>query len=96
MLCFCFMYHLDLPEITYKGCFEDSPSQRTMPDLYKNFRGEIDWHNVRSTAAKCARGAAEKGYTYYGVQFYGECYGAPGSPDFEKYGEASPKSCPNG
>ena len=76
----------------------DLPSARTMPDLYTTLRkkGGMDWNNLRTNAVKCAVKAQEKGYTYYGVQFYGECYGASGNPPYDKYGEATPAACPYG
>lgn len=34
---------------------------------------------------QCAEKANEKGYEYFGVQNYGECYG--GGMDYDKHGE---------
>ncbi|EDO34921.1 predicted protein [Nematostella vectensis] len=41
----------------------------------------IDWANwqdyINSLACRCARAAYKKGYTYFGLQFYGECWSGP-------------------
>lgn len=43
------------------GCFVDRPS-RALPELVKNFRGQIDWYRLGDTVAKCANEVQNKGY----------------------------------
>ena len=56
------------------GCFWDY-FDRALPDHYANFRDQIIWKNMNLTVNQCARVAQDKGYEYFAVQFYGECYG---------------------
>lgn len=42
------------------------------------------------TVYKCARVAHDKDYEYFGVQFYGVCYGGKdGEKSFAKYGKST-------
>ena len=50
---------------------------RPLPQLIKNFRGGLDWHNLNKTIDACAEQAKKKGYLYFGLQFYGECWSGP-------------------
>ncbi|XP_078359057.1 uromodulin-like isoform X2 [Oculina patagonica] len=60
------------------GCFKDSlKKSRPLPELIKNFRGGLDWNNLNKTVAACAEEAKKKGYLYFGLQFYGECWSGP-------------------
>lgn len=75
------------------GCFVDRPS-RALPELVKNFRGQIDWYRLGDTVAKCANEVQNKGYKVLGVQYYGECWsGSNDVAQYDKYGNASPESC---
>ena len=40
---------------------------------------------------QCAEKAYEKGYEYFGVQHYGECYG--NGTDYSKYGKLTEEAC---
>lgn len=61
------------------GCFTDSMKEpRPLPEMIKNFRGgRIDWKNLNNTIKACAKEALKKGYQYFGLQFYGECWSGP-------------------
>ncbi|CAH3138304.1 unnamed protein product [Pocillopora meandrina] len=57
------------------GCFVDSGAiPRPIPKLVANFRGNIDWHNLNKTVLDCARRVNSKGFRFFGIQFYGECW----------------------
>ncbi|XP_058967104.1 uncharacterized protein [Pocillopora verrucosa] len=72
------------------GCFNDkrNPSSRAMNELLfqdrykgKGFSGQrIDWESYDSylpdLVCRCATAAANKGYSFFGIQFYGECWSA--------------------
>lgn len=62
------------------GCFKDrikKSTPRPLPDLIKNFRGNIDWYNHNKTIDACAEEAKKNGYLYFAIQFYGECWSGP-------------------
>lgn len=64
-----------IPEFRPIGCFVDSgATPRPIPKLVANFRGNIDWHNLNKTVLECARRVNSKGFRYFGIQFYGECW----------------------
>ena len=64
-----------IPEFKPVGCFRDRGKRpRPLPRLIASFRGHIDWLNLNNTIAECARKASEKGFGYFGLQFYGECW----------------------
>lgn len=70
------------------GCFNDkrNPSSRAMGELLfqdryegKGFSGQrINWGSWDSylpdLVCRCATAAANKGYSFFGIQFYGECW----------------------
>ncbi|KAM7448396.1 hypothetical protein ABFA07_003559 [Porites harrisoni] len=70
------------------GCYKDMHrSQRPLPfflmndrDVYhQHFSGKlVDWRNwdvyVPDLACRCAKKAKAKGWTFFGLQFYGECW----------------------
>ena len=60
------------------GCFSDQKNDRSLKNLYSYLRHDIDWSNLRSMVEWCAEGAVAKGYRFFGVQFYGECWGEAG------------------
>lgn len=77
------------------GCFRDLHRKlaRPLPEYIANdrdptvktgFSGKrIDWRNwdmfVPDFACRCAMKAKEKNYTFFGMQFYGECWSGPDS-----------------
>jgi len=77
------------PGVKYEGvgCFKDR-EPRSLPELIGNFRPSIDWHDLKSSVIdRCAKTAKAKGYKYFGIQFYGECWSGPHAEDtYRKYG----------
>ncbi|XP_044178441.1 uncharacterized protein LOC114976229 isoform X2 [Acropora millepora] len=84
-----------------QGCFNDKtkPSQRTMSELLfqdrhkgKTFSGQkIDWNNWKTylpeLICRCAKAAGKKGYEFFGIQHYGECWSsADAASRFHIYG----------
>lgn len=62
------------------GCFKDrikKSKPRLLPNLIKNFRGNIDWYNHNKTIDACAEEARKNGTLYFAIQFYGECWTGP-------------------
>ncbi|KAK3737481.1 hypothetical protein QZH41_008364, partial [Actinostola sp. cb2023] len=60
------------------GCFADhGVYPRPLPLLYLNIRSEIDWNDMTKTVQACAEEAKRNAFQYFGVQFYGECWGGP-------------------
>ncbi|CAH3176572.1 unnamed protein product [Porites lobata] len=59
------------------GCFEDHGS-RPFPQLLLNKRKIINWENwnefLETLVCECANVTAAAGYTYFGIQFFGECW----------------------
>lgn len=79
-----------LPPLTNLGCFADGWN-RALPVPYANMRSQIVWTNMNKTVSECAHIARDKGYSYFGVQFYGECWSAPdnvASANYNKHGAA--------
>jgi len=77
---------LTVADLEAVGCYKDK-SNRAMPDLYANFRPYKDWNNMNVTILQCAYVARDKGYEYFGVQFYGECYSSVDAAEtYDKYG----------
>lgn len=84
-----------LPQILAVGCYQDKSDDRALNKLYANLRSQIDWWNMRSMVTKCAERAFVRGYKYFGVQFYGECWGDDRlRPSYDKHGPG--KGCTDG
>lgn len=84
-----------LPQILEVGCYRDAQEDRALNNMYASLRGNIDWHNLRSLVTRCAERAFELGYRYFGVQFYGECWGDDRPrPTYDKHGAG--KGCTDG
>lgn len=85
------------PKYEAVGCFKDTMKKpRPLPELIKNFRGgvgvksKIDWNNLNKTIEACAKEASKKGYLYFGLQFYGECWSGPKAhKTYERYGKSN-------
>ncbi|PFX26175.1 hypothetical protein AWC38_SpisGene9148 [Stylophora pistillata] len=98
--CQAFLFGRDEPEplpegITFSpvGCFRDRFHPRAMPELLKNFRGTIDWSDLSKTVQKCADEAMNKRKEYFGIQYYGECWGGDkGNLSYKQYG-SNPAGC---
>ncbi|KAL9981394.1 hypothetical protein ACROYT_G010094 [Oculina patagonica] len=77
------------------GCFKDKPRPRAMPELLKNFRGTIDWSDLSKTVQKCADEAMNRRQQYFGLQYYGECWGGEEADlTYNQYG-SNPAGCYN-
>lgn len=61
-----------------EGCFKDK--KRPLPVLLLNYRNQLkeswnDWENfIKRLACSCANVTRSKGFTYFGLQFFGECW----------------------
>lgn len=70
------------------GCFKDKPDRRAMTLLasYRNPEDNtMDWNDLKTSVVdKCARKAKENGSTFFGIQYFGECWGLPGQ--YNQYG----------
>ena len=63
------------PEFKPVGCFNDRGSKpRPLPELIASQRGSIDWTDLNKTISDCARRVNERGFHYFGIQFFGECW----------------------
>jgi len=86
------------------GCFHDpvNVSKRPLPYLLENRRDNtshtfkakyIDWKNYHASLSdlvcSCATKAHAKGYKYFGIQYFGECWSGPGSTSYKVYGGAN-------
>lgn len=87
------------------GCYKDAhkQTQRPLPDYLFNDRDSsiqtwsgkwIDWRNwdvyVPQFACRCAHAAKAKNFTYFGMQFYGECWsGQNGESTYFRDGPSS-------
>ncbi|XP_028412231.1 MAM and LDL-receptor class A domain-containing protein 1-like [Dendronephthya gigantea] len=74
--------------VQHLGCFNDR-YKRALPDLIANLRDKIDWYDMQKTVRECACVAYDKGYKYFAVQFYGECWGARSMIEYDKYGASN-------
>jgi len=87
------------------GCYKDN-SKRPLPHQLLNERDphskvyggrRIDWINwnayIAGFACRCAALAKAKGYTVFGLQFYGECWSGPELENYKSVGKAEKGSC---
>ena len=70
----------------------DKINDRALPDFYFTLRGGgIQWnaprHGLDLVVKQCAEEANKKGYEYFGVQNYGECYG--NGMNYAKHGDSN-------
>lgn len=78
------------PSYAGVGCYKDF-FPRAMNRL-ENFRkpsdSPLDWNDLeKSVVKRCAQKAMQTGYNFFGVQFFGECYGGAGQ--YDKYGPST-------
>ncbi|CAH3124613.1 unnamed protein product [Pocillopora meandrina] len=73
------------------GCFHDKGvAPRPLPEFLGSFRKEINWKHVELTVDKCAKLAQKKGYAYFSVQYYAECWSGPEAGDtYAREGKAT-------
>jgi len=84
-----------VPQILEVGCYRDVSKDRAFNKLFANLRTQLDWWNMRAIVTKCAERAFVRGYKYFGVQFYGECWGDDRPlPTYDKHGPG--KGCTDG
>ena len=70
------------------GCYKDNAS-RAMPQLLGN------WRHDNKAVEKCARATEKAGYSFFGVQYAGECWSGPRAyMTYKKYGTSN--KCVNG
>ena len=64
-----------MPDLQPIGCYRDfdDNNQGALPVIYANFSGQINWTQVE-TVQQCAQVAFHKGFEYFAVHDYGECY----------------------
>lgn len=61
------------------GCYRDSLKKpRPLPTLITNYRSFFNWYSpkesISSGVSQCADAASQRGFTIFGLQFYGECW----------------------
>lgn len=83
------------------GCFRDKRGHRVFPKLLHSFRNDPilwkDYPDFSQTINECGALALSRGYTYFGIEFYGECWVAD-SPDEKSLQDKheSSKNCKHG
>jgi len=95
---------------TKVGCYNDRVlPDRPLPYELLNRRDKINHNNdgffinwddynttLHALACSCAELAFGRGYTYFGLQFYGECWSGPENPAYSRDGAAKIGKCTNG
>jgi len=73
------------------GCFNDNTANKNRPfPNMVNFRNDIDWTNMNKTVNQCRDYVIAKGFQYFGIEFYGECfYGKTSEVNFSMYGPST-------
>ncbi|CAB4031205.1 Hypothetical predicted protein [Paramuricea clavata] len=96
----------ECPEFKPVGCFKDRSrsknralgrlliTDRDRSDKKRYSGKDIDWFNygvyIHDLACRCAKFAKEKGFSHFGLQFYGECWSGPTAGiTYLKYGESA-------
>jgi len=68
---------------------------RPLPELIADFQNTIDGKGVNKTIMACAEKAREKGFKFFGIQYYTECWSGTGAE--KTYGrDGTSKGCQNG
>ncbi|KAJ7385807.1 A disintegrin and metalloproteinase with thrombospondin motif 14 [Desmophyllum pertusum] len=85
-------------EVKFKkvGCYKEDGEARALSEEIFNDRKNIDWKAgkweqfLKRLACRCAKESGEKGYSHFGLQFYGECWSDPQADKrFDRYGKAN-------
>jgi len=80
------------------GCYKDVMSDRALPELLENYRIKtkkypdvLKWKDLEnSVIERCAVKTKRKGYSFFAIQYYGECWSGPDSETtYAKYGLSS-------
>ena len=78
-----------MPDLQPIGCYNGDKNQGALPVIYANFSGQINWTQVE-TVQQCAQVALNKGFEYFAVHDYGECYtGDDASERITRYHESA-------
>lgn len=68
---------------------------RPLPELIADLQNTIDRKDVNKTIMACAEKAREKGFKFFGIQYYTECWSGTGTE--KTYGrDGTSKDCENG
>ena len=73
------------------GCFADRGYSRAFTKYLVNLRDDIDWYDLNKTVQACAKKVRELcGWKYFGIQFYGECWGGQDkSTSYDMHGKST-------
>ncbi|KAJ7385806.1 hypothetical protein OS493_013840 [Desmophyllum pertusum] len=85
------------------GCFKDKKKSRALSqELFQdrkskdpNYSGQaVDWGDystyLKGLACRCAQSSKQKGFTYFGLQYYGYCFSDPhAASSYNKYGSSN-------
>lgn len=89
------VFSIDVIDYVPVGCYKDIRLNRALPTLLANYRVKnakwpdiLDWTDLEnSVIKKCATKAKERGYSFFGIQFYGECWsGSASQSTYAKHG----------
>jgi len=88
---FCFLESVEPLNPIGLGCFKDTGTTRAFSELLKIFHGQ----NYAKIIQECAALAKSKGYTVFGIQYFGECWsGNNGHKTYNRNGPS--KHCADG
>jgi len=74
--------HTQLYHVVKLGCYGDNMiNPRPMPVLVDNYRESLKWtqEGYAEVIARCAYATRRRGWGYFGIQYYGECWSGEGS-----------------
>lgn len=84
-------------EVTYKkiGCYNENSGDRALSENLFSMRKNINWKPgewekfLKRLACRCAKKTSDTGYSYFGLQFYGECWSNRlAEKRYERYGKS--------
>ncbi|XP_073245355.1 uncharacterized protein [Porites lutea] len=84
--------------VTYKkvGCYNEKSGDRLLTKQVLSMRNEVDWtpgkweNFLKKLACRCAKETRAIGYSYFGLQFFGECWSdAQAEERYKRYGKSS-------
>lgn len=64
----------DMPDVHPIGCFNDVPTNRTVPEFVRSLKDVFKKSDPRPAIRECADEAKAKGYSFFALQSYGDCY----------------------
>ncbi|XP_065652500.1 A disintegrin and metalloproteinase with thrombospondin motifs 6 isoform X3 [Hydra vulgaris] len=81
-----------LPPLVMLGCFSDDLNlPRPLPSFLDNFQESLNWNllNVNEILRLCALSTNRRGWSVFGLQYYGECWsGENASNSYDRAGES--------